>query len=61
MIKCKHDWDYCVSFRLCRKCRKVEDMPDDSLLNYEKSKVHLEWHKPNRGKFMTGEFNRDDT
>jgi len=57
----KHDWDYCGSFRICRICYKVEDVWDDAILNYEKAEVHLEWQKPNNGKYMTGEFNKDDS
>jgi hypothetical protein len=57
---CKHDWDYCGSFRICRKCFKVEDVFSDTILNYEVSGEALEWHV-NKGKHMRGELNRDDT
>lgn len=51
----EHDWDYCVTFRICTKCGKVEDLPSRVITNYEISGEDLVWYHPEQWKYMMTE------
>jgi len=56
----EHDWDYCVTFRICTKCGKIEDLPPRVFLNYEISGEKLAWHDEKDRSWMMGEYNKND-